>query len=141
MYNSLFIKWQEKNNTGIAIIDEQHRGILSLINSLHYLTEKGTYDSALCTSIRDTIMDYSHIHFITEERLLQTAGYPDLEEHKEMHRKLAQETERIGHAAISENDAKPLLDLMKKWWLKHINEKDMLYVPYLLKRGGSSDFV
>jgi hemerythrin len=24
-----------------------------------------------------------------------------------------------------------LLDFLKKWWLEHINEQDMQYVPYL----------
>jgi len=131
MYNQLFIKWQEKNNTGIAIIDEQHRGILSLINSLHHLTEKGCCDDALCSFISDTLKNYSRIHFFTEERFLQAAGYPGLEEHKEMHRKLSQETERIGLATITEHDTRPLLNLLKKWWTEHINEQDMLFVPFL----------
>jgi len=131
MYTPLFIKWQEKNNTGIAIIDEQHRGILSLINSLYHLTEKGVCDKTLSLLISDTLKNYSRIHFLTEERFLQAAGYPAFEEHKEMHRKLSQETGRIGHATITENDTKPLLNLLKKWWVEHINEEDMLFVPYL----------
>jgi len=131
MFSQLFIKWQEKNSTGIAIIDEQHRGILSLINSLYHLTEKGYCDDTLCSFISDTLKNYSRIHFLTEERFLQAAGYPGLEEHKEMHRKLSQETERIGHATITEHDTRPLLNLLKKWWIEHINEQDMLFVPYL----------
>ncbi|MCL2875579.1 MAG: bacteriohemerythrin [Betaproteobacteria bacterium] len=135
MYQPLFINWQDRNNTGIAIIDEQHRGILSIINSLYFLTEKGMSDDALRSLISDAIRSYSRIHFITEERILQATGYPDLEGHKEMHRKLSQETEHMDRVAIMENDSKPLLIFLKKWWVEHINEQDMLYVPHLREHG------
>jgi hypothetical protein len=32
MQRPLFIQWQGHNETGIAIIDEQHKGIVSIIN-------------------------------------------------------------------------------------------------------------
>jgi len=131
MQQPLFIKWQEKNDTGIILIDEQHRGIVSIINSLYFLTAKGMCNDTLCSFISDTMKNYSRIHFITEERFLQEAGYPDFEEHKELHRKLTQETERMEQAALKKNDILPFLDFLKKWWLEHINEKDMLYAPHL----------
>ena len=36
MGNLLYIVWNEKNNIGVPIIDEQHRGIVIAINSLYY---------------------------------------------------------------------------------------------------------
>ena len=131
MQQHLFIIWQEKNNTGIALIDEQHRGIVSIINSLYFLTTKGMCNDTLCSFVSDTMKDYSRIHFITEERFLQEAGYPGLEEHIEIHKRLARETERMEQEALREKDIKPFLNFLKKWWLQHINEEDMLYVPWL----------
>ncbi|MCL1826010.1 MAG: bacteriohemerythrin [Betaproteobacteria bacterium] len=135
MDRPLFIKWQDKNNTGIALVDEQHRGIVSIINSFYSLMEKGTGDRMLYSCISDTMKNYSRIHFITEERYLQAMGYPNFEEHKEMHRNLALEIECIEHIAIQENNAKPLLDFLKKWWLEHINKQDMQYARYLHESG------
>jgi hemerythrin-like metal-binding protein len=131
MYRPLFIKWLEKNDTGVEIIDEQHRGIVSIINSFHHLTEKNMCGKELCLSISNTIKNYSQIHFLTEERLLKAAEYPDLEKHIVAHRDLTLETELVEHAAIEENDPILLLNFLKKWWLEHINEKDMLYVSCL----------
>jgi len=135
MHLPLFIEWQDKNNTGIVLIDEQHRGIVSIINSFHYLTDKGMGDSALCSLISTTIKDYSRIHFLTEERIIKATEYPDLEKHIEMHKSLALETEGIERVAIRDNDIEPLLKFLKKWWLEHINKEDMQYARYL--HGGS----
>jgi hemerythrin-like metal-binding protein len=131
MDDLLFIKWQECNDTGISIIDEQHRGIVSIINSFYCLTEKGMGSTMLYSIISDTVKNYSRVHFITEEHLLKAAKYPGFENHIEMHRKLMLEIELIEYVAITENDPKPLMNFLKKWWIEHINVQDMDYVPYL----------
>ena len=126
----LFIHWQAQNETGIAIIDEQHKGIVSIINTFYYLMGTGANNTMLFSSISGVMKTYSRIHFITEERLL-AAAYKDYEKHKELHRQLLLEIERIEYEAVMANDAKPLLDFLKKWWLEHINEQDRLYVAEL----------
>jgi hemerythrin-like metal-binding protein len=131
----LFIRWQDCNDTGIALIDEQHRGIVSIINSFHYLTQKDPGNDILYSFISDTMKNYSRIHFITEERILKAAEYPDYERHKELHKNLALSIARIEHAATTEKDSRPLLDFLKRWWIEHINEQDMQYVPHLHSRG------
>ncbi|MDR2207888.1 MAG: bacteriohemerythrin [Azoarcus sp.] len=131
MLPPLFIKWQNKNNTGIQLIDEQHRGIVSIVNSFYYLAEKGMCNDALFLSITKTLKSYSLIHFIVEERILKATEYPDLAKHIETHRKLSLETKRIEYEAIRDNDPMLLLKFLKKWWIEHINGEDMDYVPHL----------
>jgi hemerythrin len=128
---TLFIKWQECNDTGIALVDEQHRGIVSIINSFYCLTERGMGNTMLYSVISDTVKNYSRIHFITEERFLKAAEYPDFEQHVELHRELTWEIEHVEYVSIVENDPRPLMEFLKKWWLEHINEQDMNYVPCL----------
>ena len=129
MYRPLFIKWHKRNETGIALIDEQHRGIVSIINTFYYMMGKRVNNRMLYSCISDTLKNYSRIHFITEEEFMEVLEYEHVEQHKELHRQLTQEIERIEIHGIRDNDAKPLLEFLKKWWLEHINEKDMLYVP------------
>lgn len=136
MNETLFIQWHERNETGIALIDEQHKGIVSIINSFYYLMGKGAGNRILYSCVSETLKNYSRIHFITEERLLEIAGYADLPAHKELHKKLSVEIDRIEYAAIQENDAEPLLEFLKKWWLEHINEQDMHYARVLRKQDG-----
>ena len=125
----LFIKWQEHSNTDIALIDEQHKGIVSIINTLYYMVGTGKGNNKLYLRIIDTLSNYSGIHFTTEEGMLETSEFKDIEKHKALHKKLLLDMERVRNNII--NDSQPLLEFLKKWWLEHINEQDRLYVPYL----------
>jgi hemerythrin-like metal-binding protein len=131
MNRPLFIQWDKRSETGIAILDEQHQGIVSIINSFYYLVGLKAGNNVLYASIGETVKNYSRIHFITEERLLEATAYPAFEEHRKMHAKLLQSMERIEFDAVRNNDSKPLLDFLKEWWLGHINEQDQLYVRHL----------
>ena len=133
MQQQLFIHWQARNDTGITLIDEQHKGIVSIINTFHYLMGHGMDNRILYSCISDTMRNYSRIHFIAEEGFLEAAGYDGLEEHKKLHRKLSLEIDRIEYQALKTNDAKPLLNFLKNWWIEHINEQDMQYARFLSK--------
>jgi len=134
MHEPLFIQWQERSETGIALIDEQHKGIVSIINTFFYMMSKGMDNHMLYSCISDTLKNYSNIHFITEERFLEISGYEDIEDHKKLHEGLTTEIDRIEREAIRDNDARPLLEFLKKWWVEHINDEDQLYVPHLHAR-------
>jgi hemerythrin-like metal-binding protein len=131
MQSPLYIVWHERNETGISLIDEQHKGIVSIINSFYYMMGRGMGNHLLYSCISDTLKNYSRIHFITEETIFAESMYPDTASHKERHRQLTLEIERIEHRGIRINDAKPLLEFLKQWWLEHINEIDRHYVPYV----------
>jgi len=131
MNQPLFIKWNDRNETGVALIDEQHKGIVSIINTFYYLTSTGADNKMLYACISDTMKNYSRIHFITEEGFLKESGYPGIEEHKILHRKLSSEMEQMELSSIVNNDTGLLLEFMKKWWLKHINEEDRVFAQYL----------
>ena len=135
MHQPLYIIWHERNETGIALIDEQHKGIVSIINTFFYMMVKGTNNHILYSCISETLKNYSRIHFITEEDYLAASKYSDIEKHIKLHRQLTLEIERIELQGIRANDAKPLLEFLKKWWLEHINDKDRLYVPHLQRSG------
>ena len=131
MFLPLYIKWNAINETGIALLDEQHRGIVSIINTFYYMMQKHEDAPSLYTCISEALKNYSHIHFVTEEALLETVQYKEIEKHKKAHTALGIEVERIEKQIAKDNDTRPLLEFLKKWWLGHINEEDMLYVPYL----------
>ena len=131
MPQPLFIKWGESNEIGISLIDEQHRGIVSIINTFYYQMGKKMDNKMLYSCISDTMKNYSRIHFITEEGFLEAIKYSHFEQHVALHRSLSQEIDEIESKGIKDNDARPLLDFLKKWWLEHINQEDQLYAPLL----------
>ena len=130
MNNNVYIVWGENNNLGIHIIDEQHKGIVSLINSLHFsIIEK--YSNELLKPIAESIKDYTTIHFQTEQHLLQKTNYQELPHHLELHKELIVQTIHYTQQANEHNDPIILLKFLREWWLNHINIEDRKYVSHV----------
>jgi len=130
---SLFIVWGPQNCLGIPIIDEQHRAIVSTINSFYYFVKEGS-GLQMLTPILGILEHYTNIHFQLEEALMRQAGYPSLDEHVLLHRKLAARTRSIAVEAARDYAADmKALDFLKEWWLGHINHEDRQYAPHLCR--------
>jgi len=132
MKNILYIVWSDTNNIGIPIIDEQHRGIISTINSLHYFIQTGHGDEIIKPTMI-MLEQYVDIHFRTEEALMTEASYPDLEEHIVLHKELVEKTKKLSIDANRIKDSGMVLKFLKEWWLGHINKEDRRYTPFLRK--------
>lgn len=66
----LFIRWEEIHKTGLTIIDEQHRGLVSLINSFFFHKNDPFIERILVPTALMTI-NFAKIHFLTEQQLMQ----------------------------------------------------------------------
>jgi len=130
---NLLIVWHDSNLTGINILDEEHRGIVSIINALHYSLFVRKND-ALLHSIVEMIMGYSKIHFETEMELLKDSDYPRRLEHHGLHEQLIAESDRIFQECLhGSGDSNSYLKFLKDWWLVHINREDKAYSGHLLE--------
>lgn len=132
MKNILYIVWSDNNKLGIPIIDEQHRGIISTINSLHYFIQTG-HEHEIIKPTMTMLEQYTEVHFKTEEALLAEANYPALEEHIALHKELAKRTKKLSIDANRRKDSDMVLKFLKEWWLGHINKKDRQYISFLRK--------
>ncbi len=128
----LYILWSNKNNVGIPIIDEQHRGIVTTINSFYYFIQEGQGLNALKPTL-NILEQYTFIHFKTEETLIKESGFPDIENHLMLHSELMKRTKTIASEALSLQDPHLALSFLKEWWLNHINREDKKYSPYAKK--------
>jgi hemerythrin len=133
--NALYIVWQPSNETGVPIIDEQHRGIVSTINSLHYFIQHG--DSAVVFEpTMDVLNHYTSLHFLAEEALMLAAGYPDIDEHVDLHNKFMNQVRSMAKYRADHDQEDALLKLLKTWWLHHINQEDKKFVAIVKKQLG-----
>lgn len=128
----LYIEWDERDRTGVPLLDEQHRGIVAMLNTLHFFIGRQRTHEALATTL-DAVVHHARIHFKTEEMLLAEAGYPELERHAAKHRQLFEDIRLVSQEATKGNDPMPVLAFLRAWWLNHIREDDLRYVPYLKK--------
>ena len=130
MKQELYIAWNDNNFLGIPIIDEQHRSIVAIINTLHYFVEKHM-ELEVLTPIISTIYQYTIIHFKTEEMMLKEADYPSIDDHILLHKHLVNEMKSVADESTQERDVEPLLKFLKAWWLNHINREDRKYVSFI----------
>ena len=124
--HNVFIKWQPEYELGIPIIDEQHRGIVSVINSLYYSMQNKHIKGVLEPTI-NMLQSYTQIHFQTEEGFLAISNYPDTQKHILLHQQLVSRLAEISRKSMVDKDPYHLMDFLKKWWIDHICKVDFLY--------------
>jgi hemerythrin len=127
-----YLHWSSDLDTGIDIIDKQHRRIVDYLNELN--SANGTGDQAVINHVLGELVDYTLTHFAFEEELQEKAGYPFLKAHKRVHEIF---TKRIAEfqkrAAIGENVAPELLSMLRIWLVNHIKGDDADYAPSVKK--------
>lgn len=128
----LFIVWSDRYKTGITILDEQLRGLVSIINSFFF--HRGDVNIDINRILVPTVqmfIAYVKINCLTVEKLLRESGHPDLEKYIKMHEDM------IAHI-ISEDskykrrrDADGFLNFIKDYWLGTIRRNGMEFLDYL----------
>lgn len=130
------MSWTDKYSVGIAAIDQQHKKLIELINTLHDAMAKGQAKAVL-EKILGELVNYCASHFAMEEKLFETHGYPDTADHKEKHQKMTSKVLALqmqfqqGKAMITLD----VMDFLQQWLDKHILGTDMKYGPFLNSKG------
>jgi hemerythrin len=128
--HNVLIVWDHKYDLGIPIVDEQHRGIVSTINSLYYGMQNA-HGKEMLNPVIEMVKDYTRIHFEIEEDFLNKCGYPDFKAHQELHHELINEISGIGRKSLWDKDPQEFLGFLKTWWIDHICKKDNVFRDYL----------
>jgi hemerythrin len=132
------MQWTEDLETGIPVIDEQHKRIISYINELDHANQTG--NAAEMQEVLEGLLDYTVTHFQFEEELQEKAGYPFLKAHQRVHeifmKRIATFRER---ANKGENIIPELLSMLKVWLSSHIKGDDRDYVESVKKIAGGAE--
>lgn len=118
--------WQDDLNTGIEVIDDQHRRIVSMINQLHQAQSGAS--TLLVADVIDELVDYTLSHFAFEEELMEEAGYPFCAAHKRVHEVF---TKRVSEYRMrfqaGEDVVDDLKSMLSRWLFNHIRNDDKAY--------------
>lgn len=130
--------WTRDLESGIAVIDAQHRRLIDFINELDDARRTGNAEET--RHVMEGLLDYTITHFEFEERLQEKAGYPFLKAHQRIHemfmKKVAAFRER---AKNGEDITQALLDLLQGWLVSHIKGEDRDYIESVSKITESQD--
>lgn len=119
----LYIVWShEDNDIGINILDEQRRGIVASINSLHYFIQQGLGLDALQPTLQ-IVGAYIGFHLKTEEMFLEESDYPEMDKYKESCKETLKEFADISKKATMYREPELLLRFLRDWLVKHIKDE------------------
>jgi hemerythrin len=128
-----FSRWSENLSVGNAVLDDQHKQLLSLCEKAAGLLEhKGDNKKEHFHAVLNDLFAASSLHFKTEEDLLRKHEYPNFEEHKKAHQlHMEQLTEILINATHGETNAEKLYKVLHDWLDEHETETDVQYKEYL----------
>lgn len=122
--------WEARFETGIPLIDEQHRALFDAINALAESFKAGQASAQVKESL-DFLANYTLVHFDSEERHMREMGYPKIHLHIQEHTNLLAQVQNLqfrqeGGFMVTADVALFFAD----WLAHHINEVDMGYVEF-----------
>ncbi|KAF1068471.1 MAG: Bacteriohemerythrin [Pseudomonas citronellolis] len=119
--------WQDDLDTGIQVIDNQHKRIVEMINHLYDAQAKHDRDEV--GEVIEELVDYTVSHFAFEETLLEDSGYQFTRAHKKVHELFIKRVSeyRLRFQA-GEDVAEELRGLLGRWLFNHIRNDDANYV-------------
>ena len=123
----VYLHWSSDLDTGIDVIDKQHRRIVDYLNELNSANDVG--DPEATKHVLNELVDYTLTHFAFEEELQERAEYPFLKAHKRVHEIFTRRvTEFLKRAEAGEDVTTQLLSTLKIWLVNHIKGDDADYV-------------
>lgn len=136
--------WNDNFATGIAIIDEQHKVLVAILNKLanHFVHESSAPESLAC--VVQELADYADFHFKTEEEVWHKHfnGHPLLASHEQAHHDFFIKVSEIQHSRNNlEEFADELFGFLTRWLAFHIldNDKRMALATISMDCGADVD--
>ena len=132
--NMDIVSWDNKYDTGIELIDNQHKRLVDLTNELYSACMTG--DKHLSDIFRDAMsrmVEYVQHHFNTELEFFNKVHFPDKHNHIMMHDELIQniltaaKDYKENKKFVPNNFVRTLID----WIFSHIAVHDKNYALYV----------
>lgn len=123
-----YLAWQDDLNTGIQVIDDQHKRIVFMINLLIRTQEPG-HSRDEVGNVLNELVDYTLSHFAFEESLMEEAGYEFTRPHKHVHKIFIARVKDFSlRFKAGEDITQELIGLLSHWLFNHIRNDDSNYV-------------
>jgi hemerythrin len=130
-----FMDWNDGYSVGITEIDDQHKHLVNLVNKLHeaMMAKRST---EVLSEVISQLIEYTGVHFATEEQLFARFSYPDTAPHVAEHQKFVESVEtfykdfqnkRIGVSI-------DILNFLTDWLKNHILGSDKKYGPFITEK-------
>lgn len=138
------IIWDDESmNTGIGLIDTQHKKLCDIVNSFGNAINRNEEDKILYDIVEELI-DYTQYHFSVEEEFFDKFDFPQKDLHKSEHKYFIEYFNNIKNDLDKDTKKrnKPSVDLtmdmlkfLVEWFITHITGSDREYIELFKKNG------
>ncbi len=124
-----FMVWNPHLETGIAIVDQQHRGLVDMLNQAAPLLAQSSQESLRdIAPLLDGLLDYAATHFETEEALMARLHMDERarSHHRASHAQFAEQVGEMvrAYAGDAGVTGDRLLSFLASWLVLHILGED-----------------
>jgi hemerythrin-like metal-binding protein len=126
------VTWNSRYDTGIRIIDEQHRELFEIVERLRRMVQEGAAKDVVEALLGD-LLACSERHFATEETYMSKFAYPDLPQHVSEHTSMLTSLRELLVKFQESHQSMALMvpTFMEGWLKHHISDGDFGFVTFL----------
>jgi len=130
--------WSNSLSIDVGLIDDQHKLWIEKLNKVSDAIEKHEGPHQIAQTL-GFLIDYTKLHFETEEKHMTAHNYPDLPAHRKMHMNLNDTLNELVQDYDEEGATHMLADylnnFLSNWLVDHIKEVDLKFGTFLKEKG------
>ena len=121
-------------SVGYDDIDSEHRVQIGLMDALEQAVREGR-KGARIDELLERLLDYSRVHFLSEQLLMRLHAYPDYEAHLQEHDRMIQALGQLRGLMVGGGveATLPVIEALREDLLNHIRSQDRQLGNYLLQ--------
>ena len=123
--------WTDEFSIGNTNIDTVHKSLIDIYNNLIKYAESKRNRKEFAM-ILSKMTDYSLVHFKKEEEYMQKMSYPELTEHRRLHKDYIYKVAMYNADLLGNNPPaiNETINYIYIWWADHILKIDKKYEDY-----------
>ena len=130
-----YIEWLDAYSVGVQDFDNDHKTLIELANRVLMGVHEGRDQKALA-DVLDELIDYTVQHFGKEEQMMRMTGYPNYQQHREIHDELTRRVLRYANDARHERISPvEVAEFLIDWLMDHIQYQDAAYGEHFHAHG------
>ena len=117
-------------------MDEQHAVLMDTLNDIRIALVHGSGRDQVSEAL-NRLIEFTRMHFASEEHLLELHAFPGSAEHCDAHKKLLAQIEEAAVRTQHNGDlhVRSMLLFLRDWYMSHIEDFDSKYGTWLNARG------
>jgi hemerythrin-like metal-binding protein len=130
------LTWNHASLIGVKAMDDQHGVLMDTLNEIRLALVLGRGRDQVNEAL-NRLIEFTRMHFSSEERLLEQHGYPGMAEHRDAHQRLLIQIEEAANRAHHDDELhmQSMLLFLRDWYFDHVEGLDRQYGAWLNERG------